>query len=573
MIAKMTQEEIALSQQFAKRQSELMTSVKVLLESLVLNPTLRNGSPESAQAVLKSGMALVPELANIGLANLHGETISSAILSVEPFNYASRLWFKKAMSDKRLVTGEYVVEKATGTWILPMACPILDSHNEVVRIVATGIDAKWIYDLALSSSLPSGTTFTFIDMNGNLLAQYPRPEGNASMVSASSTLFKDMLATPAGSITSFGLDGVKRYLYTTTIRDAQTSYGIMALGFPATMIQDSVRDAMALEITLVCVGLGITLSTLLVGLHGKIVKPSRELLAGFLELSEGHSTHRLRELSGGDEVSELFSSFNSMAAELTAHREKLEDLVTERTKELEKTAMELARSNHELEQFAYVASHDLQEPLRMVASFTQLLEDRYGDKLDQKAHQYIGFAVDGAHRMQRLINDLLTYSRVGTRAKPFEPVDLNETLAEVLKTLGREIERTHASVTVMKMPTIYAERIQMGQVFQNLLSNALKFHGERELAIAISARDDGGTWTFSVKDNGIGIEPQYFERIFIVFQRLHERDAYPGSGIGLSIVKKIVERHRGRVWIESKLGEGTTFHFSIPDLKGEKANG
>ncbi|MHB1357877.1 MAG: PAS domain S-box protein [Anaerolineae bacterium] len=231
---------------------------------------------------------------------------------------------------------------------------------------------------------------------------------------------------------------------------------------------------------------------------------------------------------------------------------------------LSEKAEELARSNKELEQFAYIASHDLQEPLRMVASYTQLLSERYSGKLDDRADKYIRYAVDGAARMQSLISDLLDYSRVGSRSKPFAETDCSDLLREVVHNLGKAIEESGAEVIVGELPTVMADRTQLGQVFQNLITNAVKFRGDAQPRVEITAQQNCGNWEFCVSDNGIGIDPQFHERVFIIFQRLHERDAYPGSGMGLAICKKIVERHGGRIWIESELGTGSRFWFTIP---------
>ena len=247
-----------------------------------------------------------------------------------------------------------------------------------------------------------------------------------------------------------------------------------------------------------------------------------------------------------------------------------------------RTAADLARSNKELEQFAYVASHDLQEPLRMVTSYTQLIARRYGDKLDEDAKEFMQFAVSGALRMQRLIQDLLTYSRVGTRGKPFEPIDANEVLAAVKDNLRLVIEETRAVLENDPLPRIRGDGVQLVQLLQNLVGNALKFRGSVpprirvgcERRMATSCPVDGAQatktgppeeeWVISVRDNGIGIEAQYFDKIFIIFQRLHSHDQYPGTGIGLAIGKKIVERHGGRIWVESEVGHGSTFYFTLP---------
>lgn len=236
--------------------------------------------------------------------------------------------------------------------------------------------------------------------------------------------------------------------------------------------------------------------------------------------------------------------------------------------ELKAFAENLRQINAELEQFAYVASHDLQEPLRAVAGCVQLLQQRYQGRLDQRADELIFHIVEGAGRMQRLIQDLLAFSRVGTRGQQFKPTELQAVLDAALANLKAAIEESHATVTHDPLPTVSADPAQFVQLFQNLIGNALKFHSPgRPPVIHVGARRQGQAWIVTVRDNGIGIEPQYFERIFDVFQRLHTRREYPGTGIGLAICRKIVERHGGRIWLESTPGEGTTFSFSIPEHK------
>jgi len=224
---------------------------------------------------------------------------------------------------------------------------------------------------------------------------------------------------------------------------------------------------------------------------------------------------------------------------------------------------ELARSNRELEQFAYVASHDLQEPLRMVASFTQLIGQRYKGKLDKDADEFIGYAVEGANRLQALINDLLSYSRVSTRGKTFEPTDCEAVLARVHANLLAMIEETGAILVHDPLPTVKADETQMVQLFQNLVHNAIKFRRDEAPRIHVAAHREGDEWVFSVRDNGIGMDAQYFDRIFDIFQRLHGKEEYPGTGIGLAVCKRIIERHGGRIWVESELGKGSTFCFTL----------
>jgi PAS domain S-box-containing protein len=238
-----------------------------------------------------------------------------------------------------------------------------------------------------------------------------------------------------------------------------------------------------------------------------------------------------------------------------------------RADELIMVNAELARSNAELEQFAYVATHDLQEPLRAVASCVQLLQKRYEGQLDERADEFIKHAVDGTKRMQTLINDLLAYSRISTHAKQFANTNCEMVLQEALANLAVAIGESGADVTQDALPKVSGDSTQLTQLFQNLIGNALKFRGDRPSKIHIGVALQENEWLFSVADNGIGMEPQYYERVFMVFQRLHTRKKYLGTGIGLAICKKVVERHGGRIWVESKPGEGSTFCFTIPQRK------
>ncbi|MBI2831977.1 MAG: GHKL domain-containing protein [Chloroflexi bacterium] len=266
--------------------------------------------------------------------------------------------------------------------------------------------------------------------------------------------------------------------------------------------------------------------------------------------------HGALEVRVAERTAELQHSNVQLRAEME-ERKKTEETLRRRTEEL-------ARSNAELEQFAYIASHDLQEPLRMVSSYVQLLGKRYTGKLDQDADEFIGFASEGSSRMQRLINDLLAYSRVGTRGKNFEEVNLEAALAQALENLHLAVKEKQAIVTHDPLPVAYGDIGQMTQVFQNLIDNAIKFCREDSPRVHVSARIENDECVCSVQDNGIGISSEFMNRLFVLFQRLHTRKEYPGTGIGLAICKRIVERHGGKIWVESKPDEGSTFYFRIP---------
>jgi len=309
-------------------------------------------------------------------------------------------------------------------------------------------------------------------------------------------------------------------------------------------------------------------------IHPNDYKSALDILNHGFKEGEGRGELRLRHKNGNyiwvETIGKAFKDSENNLKAITISRDITEHKKNEQ--ELEKAVRELKRSNAELQQFAYVASHDLQEPLRMVASFTQLLQNRYQDKLDDDANDFINYAVDGATRMQNLISDLLIFSRVGTRGKPFRTTDMNVVLEAVMDDFRYLINETNTTLTYDPLPVIIADESQMIQLCQNLISNAIKFRSEELPHIHVSGEVKDEEWVFSVRDNGIGMDSKYFNRIFIIFQHLHKKNEYNGTGIGLPICKKIIQRHGGKIWVESELGKGSTFYFSIPNKEVNQKN-
>jgi len=283
------------------------------------------------------------------------------------------------------------------------------------------------------------------------------------------------------------------------------------------------------------------------------------LAADARQVADGDFGHELSQ-RGPREVRDLGADVDSMRGRILSELSAVQAANTS----LEQRSHDLQRSNSELEQFAYVASHDLQEPLRKVASFCQLLQRRYGGQLDEKADQYIEYAVDGAKRMQMLINDLLAFSRVGRVEQARVPVPAADLLAQAEANLATAIRRSRAEVEAGDLPTVLAEPTLLTAVFQNLLSNAIKFRGERAPRVSVTAERDGDFWVFAVADNGIGIGSEYADRIFVIFQRLHDKSTYPGTGIGLAMTRKIIEYHGGRIWLDTAVTSGARFCFTLP---------
>jgi signal transduction histidine kinase len=336
-----------------------------------------------------------------------------------------------------------------------------------------------------------------------------------------------------------------------------------------------IKRSLLRNLTILAVVIGVALVTAYLiarTLVTRITRPVALLTETAKAVSEKQDYSVRVAIEGVDEIGVLTRAFNEMLdgiqvrdaalrranAEVESAHDELEERVRVRT-------AELARSNRDLEQFAYIVSHDLQEPLRKVKSFTQLFAQHFAEKLDADGARYIGFVTDGAERMQSLIQDLLTYSRVTRVELDRVETDLNVVLADALSTLENVVKESGAVVTADVLPRLSVNPRMVAMVFQNLISNALKFRRDEKPEVHIGVRRVEGEWVFSVRDNGIGIDRRHFDRLFQVFQRLHARGDYPGTGIGLAICKKVVERHHGRIWVESELGKGSTFSFTLPE--------
>ncbi|GAA2673004.1 sensor histidine kinase [Actinoplanes palleronii] len=333
---------------------------------------------------------------------------------------------------------------------------------------------------------------------------------------------------------------------------------------------DAAQQSSSVLVTLVITAAVIILlvgTALLVLLDRLVNRPVTELAAQVRQVAGGDYQRPITS-TGSPELRRLATDVDGMrrqiAAELTEVREARAEVVAI-NEELQAKAEELTRSNRDLEQFAYVASHDLQEPLRKVASFCQLLQRRYAGQMDERADQYIGFAVDGAQRMQRLINDLLAFSRIGRITAGFKQVDLAKVLPEVTSQLEARTAEADGTVTLADLPVVEGEEPLLTTLFANLIGNSLKFRRpDVPPVITVSAERDGDFWKINVRDNGIGIEREFADKVFVIFQRLHPRDAYEGTGIGLAIVKKIVEYHGGRIWLDLDVAQGSSIWFTMP---------
>lgn len=359
-----------------------------------------------------------------------------------------------------------------------------------------------------------------------------------------------VLFVAAGVALGLGLAGIVHAVNSQAFNSGTSAERMAALGRLHTATDATIAEASAVGLLLI-----VTAVVGWAGLTAWVRRPLESVRREAQTVASGELNHRV-DVAGPHEIMELAADVDAMRRQLIL---SIDDVSFK--------ASELQRSNRELEQFAYVASHDLQEPLRKVASFCQMLEARYTDQLDERARQYIAYAVDGAKRMQGLINDLLEFSRVGQPGAHFRPVDLNEVAGQAVSEIEAAVEDSDATITVDRLPVITGDRTLLIQLFANLMGNSIKFRRvDIPPVIRFTAQENGGEWEFACMDNGIGIEPAYRERVFVIFQRLHPRDAYPGTGIGLALCRKIVDFHGGKIWVDDAAPgtTGTTIRWTLP---------
>ena len=575
-------EQSAAQERDVTRAVELNLTMKAIidesrraLEAVAADQTLVWHDIRSLDSRLAGYERLFPYSRGVTAVQPDGLPLAPAWVRKAGITVADRPWFQHLMNTKTFVVGPFVVSRITGNPVLPLAIPV-KRGPDVAAVLALSIDLDWFYDQVHARGLPAGSTINLVGPDRTVLVRYPEPQlyvGNiyedSPMVRAASTAQTESL------IESPGLDGIHRLYAIEPLRWNDGFLGSVAIGIPLAQIHQSTSDALTLTWVLLAVAALLGTLASATGMRALILKPIQLMAVHTREISVGEFSSRV-ELSGlppelrvlADSVNDMAAALQIREAELTRYRKHLEETVAERTKELQASRSELERSNAELQQFAYVASHDLQEPLRMVASFTQLLSQKYAEALDDQAQQYIAFAVDGATRMQQLINDLLTFSRVETQARQFGTVESGTCLNIALSNLQARIQETGAIVESDELPRVVADPIQVAQVFQNLVGNGIKFNRSAPPRVWVSARIDGGLAVFRVEDNGIGISAEFSERVFVIFQRLNPRSEFSGTGIGLALCKRIVERHGGKIWFEPGSRGGTRFVFTLPVPEG-----
>lgn len=509
------------------------------------------------------------------VADLEANVLCSAPPEERPEDLNECVHYKQLLQEREFVISEYHFCKRTGKAVISMGYPVLDSDEVFVGVVNVGIDLAWFNQLAAGAKLPPGAALTVLDQAGVILAHYPDADSWVGKEFPETDLYEMMVAQGEGTTEIRGVDDVSR-LYAFTPLWSTEGNVFVTISIPSNVAYAEANQTMLRNLALISGATVLALIAAWILGEAFILRQTRTLLAATQRLASGHLETRTDIPYNQGEIGQLAQSFDQMAVSIE-QREIERDQAEAAMKAY---AEELERSNRDLQDFANIASHDLQEPLRKIQIFSDLLQAHYKSVLDERGVDYLQRMQSAAIRMQNLIDDLLSYSRIATKAQPFTRVDLNSIVKDVLLDLDMQIENTKAQIEVEKLPTIEADPTQMNQLIQNLVSNALKFHkAEQPPVVKISAqtgikeptssgaedgRMDGKYCHIIIQDNGIGFDKKYAERIFNPFQRLHGREKYEGTGMGLAICRKIVERHGGWINAEGKKGEGAAFIVTLP---------
>ncbi|MBU1003729.1 MAG: hypothetical protein KKE73_14540 [Proteobacteria bacterium] len=592
---------LTLAQYIAHGRVVIETIARRTLQTMALNSAVQERNVKECARLLKSALVEYGEpYLNFVALDLNGQAFAQAQAqtSEKLHNYADRLWFKQILRGEASST-EIIFNKTTRESSITIARPVQDSNGTTLSMLSITLELSEALNTILSVlPMPPGSVVTVLDLDGTIMVRMPQRPELIGTNRIDEDIRRLIRTQREGKLVVKSADNAERIVAFTPMHPEQEKSPIIYVSFDHTSVQTEIwRGIYQQLMVLLATGtLGLATAWFLGGLF--FMKPVQEITQFALLLGQGNLEERTKDTYPVNEYSQLAKTFNNMADQLKARtlqlKEKAEALtqsnlelqqevdarqraevsmaqlqreVDARLRAEDSLALhveKLQQSNEELEQFAYVASHDLQEPLRIIHSYLQLIERRYKELIDEEGARFIKATKDAAERMRALIHGLLDYSRLSTKAQPFAAVQTEEVFAEAMESLGEAVADNQALVHHEPLPPILGDRTQIAQLFQNLLSNAMKFHlPESTPEVWVTAQRDGTLWQFTVRDNGIGISPEYHERIFALFQRLHTRAHYPGTGIGLTICKKIVERHNGRIWLESDSGAGSAFHFTL----------
>jgi signal transduction histidine kinase len=559
---------LRLSQLATINQETFVENTRIFLVALSHMPAVRSADLQECQDLFAHLFTVhYPQFASFYVADLDFNIVCSAPNTHVPSRLKDCEHYAMMVASEDYVVSNYHICHSTGEAIMAMGYPVHDYNGNFIRVINISIDLTWLNDLAAEVDLPAGSTLAVLDHEGHYLTHYPEPEKWTGKLLPLDSPVYPLFSHGSGVLVAQEEDGVERIYATTPMQSSRGSVTVV-MGIPSAAAYAEANHITTRNLIFLITATLLAAAAAFLLAEFLIMRQTRALLNTTKKLAAGDLSARTTIAGDGGELGQLAQSFDQMANALEQREQERQKAETA----MREYATELERSNRELQDFAYIASHDMQEPLRKILTFSELLRQRYDGTIEENGLEYLVRMERAARRLHDLINELLAYSRITTRAQPFEQVDLNEITERVLNDLDLQIEDSQAHIEVSKLPCLEADPSQMYQLIQNLISNALKFQEAGRQAVikisvpqtSLSMHEPNSMVSLTVSDNGIGFDEKYLDRIFQPFQRLHRRDQYEGTGIGLAICRKIVERHGGSITAQSNPGQGATFEVSLP---------
>jgi signal transduction histidine kinase len=568
-VREVQRDELVACRNLATIQGALMRSTRQVLATLAQLPLVQRRDQHECNALFAKLMEQSGHYTLIGAADPEGRMFASVPAATEPVKVADRLWFQKAIQTRSFFVGEALKERISGKYSLHLSFPILDDNRRIQGAIVAALDLDWLGGLLAHSDLPPSTALVLTDATGIVLYRYPEPLKYVGTM-LPDFFIKSLNTLDEGVDQGIGLPGDER-LFGFVRLAPPWQYLRLAIGLPKALALAQVNHDLGRNLIWLGVVALLAMTAAWLGSELFIVRPVRRLSQVTEHLAVGDLTVRAGPQYAAGELGLLAQAFDDMATAIQDRDDQLKQGAAELHQQvvaLDERSTQLEAANKELEAFSYSVSHDLRAPLRGIAGFSRILLDDYADKLDADGKKYLRFLQSDAHKMGRLIDDLLALSRMGRREMNFGPFNMDSLAEAVFAELQPREPDRKIQVDIKPMPAAYGDRAMIRQVMVNLLSNAIKFTKQKETAvIEVSGRTAGKEQVYCVRDNGDGFDMTYVHKLFGVFQRLHTDEEFEGTGVGLAIVHRIIQRHGGRVWAEGKVGEGAIFCFTLPTPK------
>jgi len=558
-VREVQRDELVAARNLATIQETLIRSTRQLLVNLAQIPQAQRRDRDGCNALFAKMLTQCPHYAALGAADPNGQLFASAPAASGPVNFTDRRWFQKAVQTRAFAVGEPVLGRISQKYSINLAYPVLDAAGRVQGVLTASLDLHWLANLLAKSDLPPSTAVGLTNTTGKVLFRYPEPLKYIGTM-LPDVLIKVMTASDEGVAEGIGLPGDERlFAFARLSPPWQEMY--MVIGLPRDWAVDKVnRDLKRNLIWLAAVAL-LALAAAWYGSDIFIRREVNKLVGVTRRLTGGDLTVRTGTPYKAGELGLLAQAFDHMADSLQGREAELR----QRVLDLDQRTSQLETANKELSDFSYSVAHDLRAPLRSIGGFARVLLEDYPDKLDQDGQRYLNIIHQDARKMGQLIDDLLALARLGRKEMSLVTIDMAELAKDVFEELKAHYSARKLQIDIQPLPVALADRVMIRQVLANLLENAIKFTQDRDPAlIEVRGWSEPHENVYCVKDNGVGFDMRYVHKLFEVFERLHPEKEYGGTGVGLAMVKRVVDRHGGRVWAESQAGEGATFCFTLP---------